>query len=358
MKMKEEFKINYPEKDFLTVCILPGGSHLYGTNNEYSDIDVSGVFLPPRKYILGILNNINDLKKQKDNLDLNYYSLERFFILCWNNNPNILEYLFISEEMQFQSSIIWKIILENREFFLSKKIRHTFYGYIISQLKRLKTHHEWITNPPDHQPTRKEFGLNEYRSEITQEETKAFNQLISKYLKHVGKHHLLRKELEEMNEKINYHTILIQQPKFEKDIYKILNRDISDSFIEILEQEHKYRQAKIKWSQYQNWLKTRNPKRSRIEEKFGYDCKNAMHIFRLFDQCKELLTTHKLTFPRPNAEELIEINNGKLKYDDIMGKIENIDNELQKLYYQSNLPKKANRSKLNQLYIDIMKLYL
>jgi hypothetical protein len=49
-----------------------------------------------------------------------------------------------------------------------------------------------------------------------------------------------------------------------------------------------------------------------LEEKQGYDTKYAMHVIRPYGEAKELMEDGRITFPRPNKQELIEIRNGNL----------------------------------------------
>jgi uncharacterized protein len=55
----------------------------------------------------------------------------------------------------------------------------------------------------------------------------------------------------------------------------------------------------------------KNVHRAELETKFGYDTKYAMHIVRRYGKAKELMESGRITLPRPNREELIEIRLGK-----------------------------------------------
>lgn len=50
--------------------------------------------------------------------------------------------------------------------------------------------------------------------------------------------------------------------------------------------------------------------RTEIVEQRGFDTKFAMHAIRIVEQGIELLTTGRITFPRPNARFLLDVRNG------------------------------------------------
>lgn len=85
--------------------------------------------------------------------------------------------------------------------------------------------------------------------------------------------------------------------------------------MEVLKKERDYKRAKQEWDSYQRWLRERNPKRAELEEKFGFDTKNATHLFRLLRMCREILETGEVIVERPDAKELLEIRDGKMSYE-------------------------------------------
>jgi predicted nucleotidyltransferase len=60
--------------------------------------------------------------------------------------------------------------------------------------------------------------------------------------------------------------------------------------------------------------------RPETEIKYGYDVKAAMHTLRLLYECKELVSTGNLTFPRPEREFLIQVRTGGLSQEQVLGK--------------------------------------
>jgi hypothetical protein len=88
--------------------------------------------------------------------------LRKFCKLAAGCNPNIIEYLYVTQGVLLEARP-WVQLRNNRHLFLSKRARFTFSGYAVAQLKRIQTHRGYLLNPPDHKPTRAEFGLPEVK---------------------------------------------------------------------------------------------------------------------------------------------------------------------------------------------------
>lgn len=141
-KIKEMLNTN--EYDFLRtnehlgsniILLGLGGSHAYGTNTATSDVDVRGVATNSKREIL--LNR--DFEQVTNNVtDTTVYSLRKFVTLVTNCNPNTIELLGLKPEHYLYVSDIGKILLENKEMFLSQRAVHSFGGYANQQLRRLE----------------------------------------------------------------------------------------------------------------------------------------------------------------------------------------------------------------------------
>lgn len=55
----------------------------------------------------------------------------------------------------------------------------------------------------------------------------------------------------------------------------------------------------------------KNIHRAELEEKHGYDTKDAMHVIRLYGEARERMPKGRITLPRPNRDELLAIRMGK-----------------------------------------------
>ena len=95
-------------------------------------------------------------------------------------------------------------------------------------------------------------------------------------------------------------------------------------------------------------------KRKKEVEEYGYCRKSAAHSIRLVTQLTELLLTGNITFPRPNADLLLDIRHGKYSKDEL----EEIHNEVDALAKEvkqvSVLPEKPNSGRVWKVYEEIV----
>jgi len=124
------------EKFWDTRLILKtyAGSHSYGTNTKDSDEDFRGTCIPPESYLLG-LDTFE--QKEQNNPDLVIFSLEKFVRLALQNNPNILDVLFVAKNHIVFCNEFGHELRDLRYKFLSKRVYKTYGGYAFSQLKRM-----------------------------------------------------------------------------------------------------------------------------------------------------------------------------------------------------------------------------
>jgi uncharacterized protein len=344
-----------------TVLLVRHGSHAYGTNTETSDEDFKGVAIPPKEYFLGAIKRFEQAELKAPDPDAVIYDIRKFFVLAADCNPNIIEVLHTSPEDHFIVDPIGEKILEHKDEFLSRKIKHTFLGYSVSQLKRIKTHKEWIMNPPTVPPTRVSLGLPE-QTLIPQDQMVA---AFSEVQKELDRFQFDFIEGLEESAKIGIRTtmteMLAELKITAEDHWMSAARKIglSDNFIDIMQKERQYNSAKQRWDQYQNWKKTRNKTRSALEEKFGYDTKHAYHLVRLIRMCREVLTTGKVIVKRPDREELLTIRNGAWSYEKLIDFAETEEIALNELYNTSTvLPKVPDKDKLDRLAIELVEISL
>ncbi len=96
-------------------------------------------------------------------------------------------------------------------------------------------------------------------------------------------------------------------------------------------------------------------KRKRIVQKFGYDTKNAVTLFRLLRQAQEFLRSGLLKVYRDeDRDELLAIKQGKYSLEEIQNLAEKEFIKVQTAYEQSKLPEKNNKTNINELLVDII----
>lgn len=340
-----------------TCLLVRHGSHAYGTNTPTSDEDFKGVAIPPKQYFLGTMHRFEQAELKAPDPDAVIYDIRKFFALASDCNPNIIEVLHTAPEDHFIVDDIGEEILANKDIFLSKRIKHTFLGYSVSQLKRIQTHKRWLMDPPTHQPTRAEYKLPE-TTLIPADQLMAAQAEVQKELDRFQFDFMDGLEESQKIEIRNIMSEMLAELKITADMHWMSAArkiGLSDNFIEIMQHERQYASAKREWDQYQNWKLTRNQARAALEAKYGYDTKHAYHLVRLIRMCREVLETGKVIVKRPDREELLAIRNGAWTYDQLIGFAEREELELNLLYNNSTiLPKQPDREKIDQLCIKLV----
>jgi hypothetical protein len=92
--------------------------------------------------------------------------------------------------------------------------------------------------------------------------------------------------------------------------------------------------------------------RPEIEKKYGYDVKAAMHTLRLLHECKELVSSGKITLPRPERDFLIRVRTGKYSMEKVLVMAEKLFSECEEAARSSSLPEKVDRAAVSMLLAD------
>jgi predicted nucleotidyltransferase len=303
-----------------TILKVRHGSYAYGTNIESSDVDIKGVCIEPREYHFGFIHNFEQFEAMVSKghpTDLTIYSLKKFAKLAASCNPNIIEVLHVDDSDVLFCDLFGEELRSIRDEFLSKRARYSFAGYAHAQLNRIKTHRTWVMNPPTDPPTRKEFHLSE-TSQVSKSELGAFDEATSSGMQ-------------------------IDLPK---------------GVLTIFTREKQYRAAVTHYDQYLNWKKSRNPVRTELEAKFGYDTKHGGHLIRLMRMAREILVDHKVYVKRPDREEILAIRRGEWSYDKLIDEAAQIEAQCEELYKTSTLRHEPDMNKLNEFVVELTQRYI
>lgn len=111
------------------------GSIAYGTNNANSDIDIRGFAV---ESVDSLLTGKAFEQVEDDKTDTVIYGLRKFFRLCAENNPNVIELLGTKSEHILYMNAAGNMVRDNVEIFLSKRAYKSFTGYATAQLRRLQ----------------------------------------------------------------------------------------------------------------------------------------------------------------------------------------------------------------------------
>lgn len=114
-------------------CVI--GSRAYGLEDEQSDTDRRGIFLPTAQMhwsLFGVPEQMENEETQEA-----YWEIEKFIVLALKANPNVLECLY-SPIIEFATPLAQELVAM-RESFLSKLVFQTYSGYVASQFKKMQS---------------------------------------------------------------------------------------------------------------------------------------------------------------------------------------------------------------------------
>jgi hypothetical protein len=342
-----------------TIYLTVHGSHAYGTSLPTSDLDLRGVAIAPREYYHGFSQKFEQAVQNEP--DLTIFELRKFLFLASQCNPNVIEILFTDPSEHLVLTELGEKLLANRNLFVTQRARHTFSGYAVSQLKRIRLHRRYLLSPPAKKPARADFGLPECTA-IPREQLDSALAAISKRTDEWA-----WREMESLEPSLRQST----QDEFNRRLLEITQwswEEVEDrtwesaarglgfnsDFLEVVTKERSYRTASKEWQNYQTWKKTRNPARAKMEAEFGMDLKHALHLVRLLKMTREILTTGQVIVKRPDAEELLAIRRGEWSYDQLIEWAEKQEEELETLASKSNLRKKPDMVAIDQLCLELV----
>ena len=332
-----------------TIFVVRHGSHAYGLAREGSDVDHKGVAVPPLALLYDYRNDFEQVETHEP--DVVIYDVRKFLRLASECNPNIIELLWAHPE----DRVVWTpsadLLVAHRKLFLSRKARQTFAGYALAQLKRIRTHRRWLTQPPAAAPTRAAFGLPE-RTVIPADQLAAAHAQVTKQLDIWQADDLedvspagriaLANRLAEM-----FAATELTEDRRYAAAARWLGMD--DNFMALLDRERHYSAAQNDWRQFTRWQLERNPKRAALEAQHGYDTKHAMHLVRLLRMCREILTTAEVVVRRPDRDELLAVRDGAWSYDQLIEWADAANRELDVLGATSPLPRAPDTERIASL---------
>jgi predicted nucleotidyltransferase len=131
------------------------GSEAYGVNRDFSDRDIYAFCIPSKEivfpHLAGEINGFGRQKKSfevfqqhhidynKTSYDIQVYNIVKYFSLCMENNPNMIDSLYTPHRCVIHCSDIGEMVRSNRHLFLHKGMFFKFKGYSFSQLNKART---------------------------------------------------------------------------------------------------------------------------------------------------------------------------------------------------------------------------
>ena len=339
-----------------TIFLTVHGSRAYGLETPESDYDYRGICIPPKEYYFSFHKNFEQAELKAPEPDATVFDLQKFFNLTSQGNPNTLELLFTEPSDHLVLTDLGRILLDNREQFLSRNLKERYIGYAKAQAHRIKNHKRWVDSEVLPPPSREEFGLSPALS-IPKEQLLTVNAAISKQLDQWDCDFEPFSEPQKIYLKGKVSEILSEMKIFSDEKWMLAARRLgaSENFILLLQKEKAYQNLVDDYHNYQTWKKNRNPKRAALEAKIGYDAKHATQLIRLLKLGKEVLLTGKLQVKRIyDREELMEIKNCQWPYEKVIEYADKIEDEVKTAYFQSPLPVHPNINYLDDLCMQLI----
>ena len=266
------------------------GSHVYGTNVATSDKDYKGVVIPDKKSILlqiaprtrnNASNKPEGVRNGPQDCDREYFSLHYFMHLLLDGQTHPVEMLFIPSKFWTVPSPEWEEIVAFRHLLISKKLT-AFVGYAKNQANKYSAKGERYSTVGEFV---KLLRLSDARSSL----------------------YSCLSHLEELIEKYPKHSKIVN---IENGGKLVPHLEVCGRKIDL--------NASVEYAlNCYEWVYKEYGDRAKASAE-GVDWKAVMHAMRITEEALEILQSGNITFPRPNVDLLLDIRNGKVKYDMVM----------------------------------------
>lgn len=363
--------IDYLKKNDLIIFETIAGSHAYGTATETSDTDIRGIFMLSLDDLMG-LDYVSQVSDETN--DTTYYEVGRFIELLYTNNPNIIELLNSPEDCVTKKDPIFDIILNERDKFLSKICKNTFGGYATQQIKKARGLNKKIVK----QFEKERKGVLEFcyvpweQGSIPVKEYLEHFGMQQKYCGLVSIPHMKNtygvyynkaQELNELHGKSipveKFYRGIVTDEKTSSDVcLSDIPKGQKSAFTMHFNMEGFSVYCK-EYKEYWEWVEKRNPHRfaDNMLHGKGYDGKNLSHCFRLLEMAKEIAEGKGIIVRRPNRDLLLAIRKGAYDYDELLARINNLENEMDLAYEKTFLPDSIDKEFAEKLIVRIRKIF-
>jgi len=319
------------------VYITMYGSKLFGTDNANSDTDYKGIFIPAKDDVLlkrdiehYNYNTNTDSKNEKEDVDLQLYSIYKWFNLLKKGETGALDLLFslFREDTQIYSDKDFTYVMkENYQKFYNKNL-HSFIGYCVGQSKMYNIKGERFNELHDFVELFKQIEVE--NSEV---------------------------KLEIYFPKIEQ-IFAIKQYKYVKFIKASIARGNQaykeGRYVELLGKRFAGSVTVGYFSNLITQMEEQFGNRTRDASK-GVDYKALSHAVRVIDEVEELLDDGFITFPLKNKEYVIEIKEGKVELEEVMAYIDVKLDTVQKKLDESTLAQKSDEKFIDKLILELVK---
>lgn len=317
-------------RDEETIYRILHGSHLYGTNTELSDEDFKEVYVPSGRSILlnrikegraaGPVKEANEKNKPGD-IDTQSFAITKLFSMIGKGDIIGCELIFTPEKNVVYKHPWYDQVLENKSIFLSKKV-DGYVGYCRTQANK--------------------YGIRGSRIAAC----RALLELLKSF-KHTDK---LREHWDDL--------IAFAESHEHTSIVKIENSGTGE-WMDHLECCSKKCPTTITVKEavsiYQRYFDDYGHRALLAEKNEGIDWKAISHAVRVGHQAIELLDTHIITFPRPEAADLVQIKKGEVPYKQVAEYLDRLLQRVLEASDRSTLPAVPDWDAIDELTIYMHK---
>ncbi|MBR6284917.1 MAG: nucleotidyltransferase domain-containing protein [Muribaculaceae bacterium] len=372
------------------------GSHLYGLNNEDSDVDTSGVYLCTTNELLGCFGYKPQVSDSRH--DNTWYEIGELMRLLLKSNPTVLECLFVPSDMILGPvHPLMQMVIAHREQFISKQCFNPFVGYAKSQIEKARGLNKKIVNPVTQRLSPYDFiytfkgqGSTKFRDWLENRHLhQTYCGLVNVPNMHdiygvyydFGAHTAAHEQWSSDAAFLAFASQHFNDPDLATTSQRlstmapigyrgVINADSDSNELRLSSIEDKnarpicfiaYNQSGYSthcrvYADYQKWVKERNPKRYESNLDKNYDSKNMMHCFRLMHMACEIAEGKGMILRRTwDRQFLMDVRNHKFEYDAIIERLEEEKERMNQLMAQSTIRDEIDAGFVNQLMIDIRK---
>ena len=305
------------------------GSHLYGTNTELSDFDYKAVYVPAGRDIL--LNRIKEgrqsgpdksrtpgAKNMPGDVDIQSFAITKLFRMLTQGDIIGCEMIFTPDKNVIYKHKWYDEILERKQIFLSSKVSG-YVGYCRQQANK--------------------YGIRGSRISACRDVIEFLK--TKPHLSKTGKHWngltMLAGETE--------HCAMVKQTNGmgqEEELFECCGKKIMSTIT-----------VKEATAIYQRYFDDYGHRALLAEKNEGIDWKAISHALRVGRQAIELLQTHQITFPRPDAVELLSVKRGERPYAEVSDQLDHLLSQVLDASRLSTLPPEADYAAIDELTIDL-----
>jgi len=338
MNIKKLIKNFEDKQNCNVVYVTQYGSKLYGTDNPNSDTDYKGIFIPNKNDVLlkrdldhyNFNSNNENTKNSKDDIDLQLFSIYKFFSLLKKGETGAMDILFsmFREDTQvYNNKEFTQVIMENYTKFYNRNL-HSFIGYCVGQSKVYNVRGERFNEL---------HRFVEYFNALAKEQ--ANEKLESMF-----------PQIEELFKEYNYKYINFVMGAISRGS----GEEKEGKYVEVLGKRFLGTVTVGYFSERVTEMEEQFGNRAKASAK-GVDFKALSHAVRVISEVEELIDDGFITFPLKNKVYVTSIKEGNESLGDVMEYIDKKLTLVQEKLEKSALPQRSDEFFMNGLLLKFIK---